>query len=47
MSAIKETSNTLKFAQRAKMIKQKPVVNEENNNAEYWKNKYSDLLKKV
>jgi kinesin family protein 15 len=47
MSAIKETLNTLKFAQRAKMIKQKPVVNEENNNAEYWKNKYSDLLKKL
>jgi hypothetical protein len=46
MSAIKETISTLKFAQRAKMIKQKAIVNEENNNAEYWKNKFNDLLKK-
>ena len=46
ISAISETVSTLKFAQRAKMIKQKPVVNEENNNAEYWKNKFNDLLKK-
>jgi hypothetical protein len=29
------------------MIKQKPIVNEENNNAEYWKSKFNDLLKKV
>ena len=45
--AIKETVSTLKFAQRAKMIRQKPVVNEENNNAEYWKSKFNELLKKV
>ena len=47
MSAIKETINTLKFAQRAKMIKQKPIVNEENNNAEYWKNKFNELRLKL
>jgi hypothetical protein len=47
LSAIKETLSTLKFAQRAKMIRQKPVVNEENNNAEYWKSKFNELLKKV
>jgi len=29
------------------MIRQKPVVNEENNNAEYWKAKFNELLKKV
>jgi len=29
------------------MIRQKPVVNEENNNAEYWKSKFNELLKKV
>lgn len=46
MNAIKETISTLKFAQRAKMIKQKAIVNEENNNAEYWKNKFNDLLQK-
>jgi len=47
MSAIKETINTLKFAQRAKMIKQKPIVNEENNNAEYWKNRFNELRLKL
>lgn len=45
-SAIKETHSTLKFAQRAKMIKQKAVVNEESNSADFWKRKYHDLLNK-
>jgi hypothetical protein len=43
-SAIKETLSTLKFAQRAKMIKQKAIVNEESNNADFWKRKYLELL---
>lgn len=46
ISAIKETLSTLKFAQRAKMVKQKAIVNEESNNAEYWKRKYVELLKR-
>ena len=44
-SAIKETISTLKFAQRAKMIKNKAIVNEENSNAEYWKLKYMNLAR--
>ena len=46
MSAIKETISTLKFAQRAKMIRNKAVVNEESSDAEYWKKRYHELLKK-
>ena len=45
INAIKETLSTLKFAQRAKMIKNKAVVNEESSDAEYWKKKYHALLK--
>ena len=45
MSAIRETLSTLKFAQRAKMIKNKAIVNEENSDAEYWKQKYLALMK--
>ena len=44
-NAIKETLSTLKFAQRAKMIKTRAVVNEESSDAEYWKRKYKELLK--
>ena len=44
ISALKETISTLKFAQRAKMIQNKAIVNEENSNAEYWKKKYMDLF---
>jgi len=39
-SAIKETLSTLKFAQRAKMIRNQAVVNEENSDSEFWKKKY-------
>ena len=46
-SAIKETISTLKFAQRAKMIKNKAIVNEENSNAEYWKLKYMNLARQM
>ena len=46
MNAIKETISTLKFAQRAKMIRTKAVVNEESSDAEYWKKRYQDLVKK-
>lgn len=35
--AFRETRSTLQFAQRAKEIKNKAIVNEESNNAEYWK----------
>ena len=28
------------------MVKQKAIVNEESNNAEYWKRKYVELLKR-
>ena len=45
ISALKETSSTLKFAQRAKMIKNKAIVNEESSDAEYWKKKYMEVLK--
>ena len=45
MSAIRETLSTLKFAQRAKMIKNKAIVNEENSDAEYWRQKYLALLR--
>jgi len=45
-SAVRETVSTLKFAQRAKMIKNKAIVNEDSTNVEYWKQKYLDLLKK-
>ena len=47
MSAIKETISTLKFAQRAKMIRNKAVVNEESSDVEYWKKKYLELQKKA
>jgi hypothetical protein len=43
-SAYKECRNTLLFAQRAKMIKTIPVVNEENSDQDYWKKKYYDLV---
>lgn len=42
-TAIKETLTTLKFAQRAKMIRQTAVVNEENNDSEFWKRKFQQL----
>ena len=45
ISALKETQTTLKFAQRAKMIKCKAVVNEESSDAEYWKKKYMEAVK--
>ena len=45
ISAIRETLSTVKFAQRAKMIRNKAIVNEENSDAEYWKQKYLTLLK--
>ena len=47
MSAIKETLSTLKFAQRAKMIRNKAIVNEENSDAEYWRRKYHALVKQM
>ena len=47
LSAFKETLSTLKFAQRAKMIKTKAVINEENTDAGFWKKKYQELLKKM
>jgi MinD-like ATPase involved in chromosome partitioning or flagellar assembly len=46
-SAIKETLSTLKFAQRAKMIRQQAIVNEENNDAEYWRQKYLALQEQL
>jgi|LauGreDrversion4_2_1035121.scaffolds.fasta_scaffold36913_4 kinesin family protein 15 len=42
--ALRETRSTLQFAQRAKNIKNKAVVNEESSSAEYWKAKYNELL---
>ena len=45
ISAIREALSTVKFAQRAKMIRNKAIVNEENSDAEYWKQKYLALLK--
>ena len=42
--AIRETLSTLKFAERAKKIKNKAIVNEENNE-KYFQNKYNELLK--
>ena len=44
--AIRETISTLKFAERAKRIKNKAVVNEENNER-YFQKKYMELLKEV
>ena len=44
--AMKETLSTLKFAERAKRIKNKAIVNEENNEA-YFKKKYMELLKEM
>jgi len=35
------------FAQRAKEIKNKAVVNEENTDQEYWKKKYLALIEKT
>ncbi|CDW79512.1 kinesin-like protein kif15 [Stylonychia lemnae] len=40
LSALRETKSTLQFAQRAKMIKNSAVVNEENTSYKYWKEKY-------
>ena len=37
--AIKETLSTLRFAERAKKIKNKAVINEENNEG-YFQKKY-------
>jgi len=44
--AIKETLSTLKFAERAKKIKNKAKINEENNER-YFQKKYMELLKEV
>jgi kinesin family member 15 len=44
--AIKETLSTLKFAERAKKIKNKAKINEENNE-KYFQKKYMDLLKEI
>jgi hypothetical protein len=44
-SAIKETLSTLKFAQRAKLIRNQAIVNEENNDSEYWKRKFLSIQK--
>lgn len=38
--ALKETKTTLQFAQRAKMIKNSAIVNEENTSNQYWKERY-------
>jgi hypothetical protein len=46
-SAIKETLSTLKFAQRAKMIRTQAVVNEESGDSEYWKKKFNDLKSRL
>lgn len=35
------------FAQRAKEIKNKAVVNEENTDSEYWKKKFLALVEKT
>lgn len=43
-NAMGDTVSTLKFAMRAKMIKQQAIVNEESNNSDYWKRKYNDLV---
>jgi len=44
--ALRETLSTLKFAERAKRIKNKAVVNEENNE-KFFQKKYNELLKQV
>ena len=44
VSAVKETYSTIKFAQRAKLIQNQAIVNEESSDASYWKNKYNELL---
>ena len=44
--AMKETLSTLKFAERAKKIKNKAIVNEENNES-YFKKKYMELLEEI
>lgn len=44
--AMKETLSTLQFAERAKKIKNKAVVNEENNE-KYFKKKYMELMQEV
>ena len=44
--AIKETLSTLRFAERAKKIKNKAVINEENNEG-YFQKKYLQLVKEV
>lgn len=45
IEALKETRSTLLFAQRAKMIKNTAVVNEENTSDHYWKDRYHELLR--
>ena len=44
--AIRETLSTLKFAERAKKIKNRAVVNEENNERVFEK-KYMALLREM
>lgn len=44
--AIRETLSTLKFAERAKKIKNKAVVNQEAND-KFFQKKYNELLKEV
>ena len=44
--AIRETLSTLKFAERAKKIKNKAVVNQEAND-KFFQKKYNKLLKEV
>eukprot|EP00347_Sterkiella_histriomuscorum_P005592 403356022 len=39
IQAMKETKNSLQFAQRAKMVQNKAVINEDTNCVEFWKNK--------
>ena len=41
--AIKETLSTLQFAERAKKIKNKAIVNEEANE-KFFQKKYNELL---
>lgn len=43
IDALNDTRNTLKFAERAKLIKHEVVVNEENTSAQHWKDKYFAL----
>ncbi len=47
INAYKECRSTLIFAQRAKQIKNKAFVNEENTDQEYWKKKFLALVEKT